>query len=94
MKKINWEIGEKEQIIQNAKNLINIGMFSVPLNRQIGVSKDYIDKVEDEAKILLLSEIERNLEIYEPRAKLKNFDLTKDDLGEYKLKLDLVAGDN
>ena len=87
---LNWEVGEKEQVLQNLKNLIRVGMFNIPLNRQIGVSKDYIDKSEDEAKILLLSEIERNLEIYEPRIKLKNFDLIRNEFCEYELILDLI----
>lgn len=88
--KINWEVGEKEQTIQNVKNLIEIGMFSVPLNRQIGVSKEYLDKEEDVARILILSEIERNLEIYEPRVKLNSFDLVINGCGDYKLNLELI----
>lgn len=90
---INWEIGERYQIIQNAHNLINMGMFEVPLNRQIGVSKEYLDKRKEEAELLLLSEIDRNIEIYEPRAKLKSLSLKEDGPGDYKINVEIIGGD-
>ncbi len=88
---INWEIADKDQIIQNARNLISVGMFDIPLNRQIGVSREYLDKRKEEAELLLLSEIDRNIDIYEPRAKLKGLSLEEDGLGDYKINVEIIG---
>lgn len=90
---INWEIAAKDQIIQNARNLINIGMFEIPLNRQIGVSREYLDKRKEEAELILLSEIDRNIDIYESRAKLKSCSLEEGLLGDYKINVEIVRRD-
>lgn len=90
---INWEIGDKEQIIQNAHNLINVDMFEIPLNRQIGVSREYLDKRKEQAELLLLSEIDRNIDIYEPRAKLKNLLIEDHGLGDYKINVEIIGRD-
>ena len=90
---INWEIGDKEQIIQNAHNLINVDMFEIPLNRQVGVSREYLDKREEQAELLLLSEIDRNIDIYEPRVKLKNLLIEDDGLGDYKINVEIIGRD-
>lgn len=90
---INWEIGEKDQIIQNAHNLINIGMFEIPLNRQVGVSKEYLDRRKEEAELIILSEIDRNIDIYESRAKLKSCSLEESVLGDYKINVEIVRRD-
>ena len=90
---INWEIGEKDQIIQNAHNLINVDIFEIPLNRQIGVSKEYIDKQKEQAELLLSSEIDRNIDIYEPRAKLKSLSIDECGLGDYKIDIEIVGRD-
>ncbi len=90
---INWEIADKDQIIQNARNLISVGMFDIPLNRQIGVSREYLDKRKEEAELLLLSEIDRNIDIYEPRAKLKGLSLEEDGLGDYKINVEIIGRD-
>ncbi len=68
-------------------------MFEIPLNRQIGVSKEYLDKRKEEAELLLLSEIDRNIEIYEPRAKLKSLSLKENGLGDYKINVEIIGGD-
>ena len=90
---INWEIADKDQIIQNARNLISVGMFDIPLNRQIGVSREYLDKRKEEAELLLLSEIDRNIDIYEPRAKLKNLLIEDHGLGDYKINVEIIGRD-
>lgn len=90
---INWEIGDKEQIMQNAHNLINVDMFEIPLNRQVGVSREYLDKREEQAELLLLSEIDRNIDIYEPRVKLKNLLIEDDGLGDYKINVEIIGRD-
>ena len=90
---INWEIGDKEQIMQNAHNLINVDMVEIPLNRQVGVSREYLDKREEQAELLLLSEIDRNIDIYEPRVKLKNLLIEDDGLGDYKINVEIIGRD-
>ena len=69
---LSWSLSSKEQIIENVCNLINLNFNDLPINRQIGVSRDFMYQNVSLAQLKLYKEIERNIKNYEPRAKINS----------------------
>ncbi len=63
---------DSERIIDNAKNLIKLQFTDLPLNRQLGVSRDFVAKPQNVARLMILSELHRNIDTYEDRVKITN----------------------
>lgn len=86
-----WEMTTEERTIDSAKNLISLGFGDVPLNRQLGISRNFIHKPINIAKSMFVAEVYRNLETYAPNVLIRNISLTNDlnEKGEVKYNLDL-----
>lgn len=87
---LKWDLSSKEQIIENVCNLINLTFNDLPINRQIGVSRDFMYQNVSLAQLKLYKEIERNIKNYEPRAKINSIYFKKIDInGGLELVLDV-----
>lgn len=71
---------EVEEILQNVAIIITTSKFSVPLNRDLGLSQRFIDMPLPVAKAILISEIHDAIEKYEPRASIGEITFKGDEL--------------
>ena len=60
----------EEEILQNIENLLTTPKFSVPLDRDFGLSQRFIDKPLPVAEMVFRSEILDAIEKYEPRVSI------------------------
>lgn len=63
-------LSQKERILQNVCNIINIRKNELPYDRSIGITADYIDKPITEASSEVITDIIDMVESREPRAVL------------------------
>lgn len=68
------------EIYQNVRTLLSTIKFSVPLDRELGINADYVDKPTPKAMAMLSEEIIEAIGRYEPRAVVDsiNFEGDKD----------------
>lgn len=60
-----------EEIMQNVRTILTTVKFSVPLDRDFGISGDVIDNpLDDATQALLQAEVFEALRRYEPRAEI------------------------
>jgi hypothetical protein len=69
----------EEEIMQNLKIILQTLKNSVPLNRDFGLSGDFIDKPVQVAETLLIAEITDEAAKYEPRAEITNISFLRDE---------------
>ncbi len=56
-----------EEILQNIATLLATAKFSVPLDRALGLSQEFVDKPHSVAKTMIVQEVMDAIERYEPR---------------------------
>jgi len=61
----------EEEILQNIENLLTTPKFSVPLDRDFGLSQRFVDKPLPVAEMVFRSEILDAIEKYEPRVRVE-----------------------
>ena len=59
-----------EEVLQNIAILLSTPKFTVPLDRNLGLSQAFVDKPPAVAKALLISDVMDAIEEYEPRAEI------------------------
>ena len=69
-----------EEIIQNLATLLATPKFSVPLDRNLGLSARFLDKPMPVAEAMIYAEALEAIEKYEPRAELVNIKFERDDM--------------
>lgn len=76
------------EILQNVRTILSTRKGSVPLDRDFGISWEYLDRPIDVAQMLMRSEIVDAVSTYEPRAKVESvvFDSTSEDAMDGVLK--------
>lgn len=60
----------EEEIIQNVATIINTRKGTVPLDREFGLSWDALSAPPSTAKAILTAEVIKQIQKYEPRAKV------------------------
>jgi phage baseplate assembly protein W len=85
---INWGATGDERILQNINNLISTFKLEVAYDRDKGIDGGLIDKPKDIAAAYYTSEVFRVVQEYEPRATVKEVQLTKvDENGNMQFKV-------
>jgi phage baseplate assembly protein W len=83
-----------EEVIQNLQMLLATPKYSVPLDREFGVSWEMADKPLNIAKTLLVGEIMDAVEKYEPRAEVTDITFTRDEItGRIVPRLEVLIND-
>ena len=72
---LNWTAKGNDRVIQNVYNILNTRKSDVAYNREFGISPDVFDNDVETSKILLMEDLEEQIRINEPRAKLKSIDI-------------------
>lgn len=67
-----------EEILQNIRTILGTVKFSVPLDREFGISGDAVDKPMPQAEAILSSEIFAQIKRYEPRVSITEITFTGD----------------
>ena len=67
-----------EEILQNIRTILGTVKFSVPLDREFGISGDTVDKPMPQAEAILSSEIFAHIKRYEPRVSITEITFTGD----------------
>ncbi|MCI6937307.1 MAG: GPW/gp25 family protein [Clostridiales bacterium] len=77
---INWEPGsELTEVVQNVQTLLSTHVFSVPLDRRLGVLWDAIDEpLNGSSESILREELLNVIQTYEPRAIVNSVEFTYD----------------
>lgn len=71
--KINFAPGsETEEILQNIRTILTTCVGTVPLDRDLGISYEYVDKPLPVARSLMQAAVIEAIEQYEPRAKVES----------------------
>lgn len=61
---------KEEEIMQNIKMILSTPQFSVPLDREFGLSQRFVDKPIPIAKTIGIAEVLDAIEKYEPRVEV------------------------
>lgn len=80
---------EIEEILQNLRAIISTTKWSVPLDRDFGISGDYVDEPMLSAKALLTSEIITAIQTYEPRVSVETISFTAKDDGTLSPRIEV-----
>lgn len=67
-----------EEVIQNLYFLYSSIEYDVPLDRELGLSGTYIDRMVETAEALVMADIYDKTEEYEPRAEIVNISFEAD----------------
>lgn len=67
-----------EEILQNIRTILGTVKFSVPLDREFGISGDAVDKPMPQAEAILSSEIFAQIKRYEPKVSITEITFTGD----------------
>lgn len=65
-------VSVEAEILQNVRTILSTRKGSVPLDRDFGISWEYLDRPIDVAQMLMRSEIIDAVSKYEPRAKVES----------------------
>ena len=78
---------EALEILQNVRTILGTVKFSVPLDREFGISGDAVDKPMLQAEAVLSSEIFAQIKRYEPRVSITEITFTGDIKGRLTPKV-------
>lgn len=76
IKEIDWKAAGTNRILQNVRNLINTFTYEIPFHRTMGIPGALIDLPAPELANELCYKLQKMLETYEPRAKVKDVQCT------------------
>lgn len=82
---INLAPSADEEIVQNVRMIISSSKYDVPLNRNFGLSREYMHKPQNVAELLLVRDVTEAIEEYEPRALIKSVSTESTELGKIKI---------
>lgn len=77
-------------IVQNIALLLSTKKGTVPMYREFGLPMKFIDKPIDVAETMTVLEVTEALEEFEPRAKLRNINLTKSASGRMAIEVEVT----
>lgn len=70
-------VTETEEILQNIRTIITTPKYSVPLNREFGVTMSWLDNPMPVAQAQLTAEIITEIQKWEPRARVTQVTFTE-----------------
>jgi phage baseplate assembly protein W len=68
-----------EEVLQNISMILSTPKYSVPLDRNFGLSARFLDKPTPVAEARIIAEIIDAIEEYEPRAEIVNITFERDE---------------
>ena len=71
------------EILQNVRTILTTYKYSVPMDRDLGISATFLDEAQPRAIALLTSEMTDALAKYEPRAKLREIRIESNSDGKF-----------
>ncbi|WP_432643627.1 hypothetical protein [Acidaminococcus sp.] len=74
--------GLVEEVLQNVRTILSTVKYSVPLDREFGVSGSVVDLPMPQAKAMLSGEIFAAVKRYEPRAIIQSIDFSGEENGK------------
>lgn len=84
-----------EEVLQNLSMILSTPKFSVPLDRDFGLSARFVDKPTPTAEAITISEVLDAVEKYEPRAEILGVTFERDErLGKIipRLEVNIIGG--
>jgi phage baseplate assembly protein W len=80
VRSINWDpASEAEEIVQNIRTLLSTHIFSVPLDRRLGIVWDAVDEpLDSSVEGQLREDIFDAIQKYEPRVEINSIDFKYD----------------
>lgn len=79
-----------EEVIQNIRLILSTPRGSVPLDRDFGIDWTVIDRPVGEVSQIIKAHIVRQIQKYEPRAKVKKVELLSQELPDGKLRVKVL----
>ena len=76
-----------EEVTQNVKTILNTAKYSVPLNREFGITANMLDDPMPAAKAKLIAEVFDIIPKYEPRVRVTNVKFFEDVSGLLRPKV-------
>ncbi len=80
---------EIAEIMQNLRTIVSTTKWSVPLDRDFGISGDYVDEPMLSAKAFLTSEIITAIQTYEPRVSVETISFTAKEDGTLSPRIEV-----
>lgn len=80
-KNYNLKPNLEEEIEQNILNIVTRIQGNVPLNREKGISTEYVDSPSEEVKQLIVSELIEEIEREEPRFEIEDIEFLDENYG-------------
>lgn len=69
---------EREDILQNVAMILSTPKYTVPMDREFGLSRGATDRPMPVARSILVGELHEQIEKYEPRAKIESITFKED----------------
>lgn len=85
---------EAEEVLQNVRTILTTYRGTVPLDRGLGISADYLDQPIPLAEATMSSELMTAIRQYEPRARIAGITFTGDDNGALMPRIEVTLNDN
>jgi phage baseplate assembly protein W len=83
-----------EEVVQNLNMLLATAKYSVPLDREFGISWESVDRPMAVAEAMIVSEIMEAVERCEPRAEIQNIKFARNELtGKLNPILEVLIND-
>lgn len=83
----------REEIVQNVKTICATQKYTVPMDRNFGVSMNFIDQPTPKAKAQIQAEIIEAIREYEPRCKVRKVSFEGDIDGNLTVKVRIEIGE-
>lgn len=74
--------GLVQEVLQNVRTILSTVKYSVPLDREFGISGTAVDLPMPQAKAMLSGEIFAAVKRYEPRAIIQSINFTGEETGK------------
>lgn len=84
---VDGELAERDEIIRCIQNLALTPAGTVPLDREFGLDASFMGMPIETAKNLLAIELINKIDRYEPRASVKEVDMTGSVDGQIKIRV-------
>ncbi len=68
-----------EEVLQNVAMILSTPKFTVPLDRNFGLSARFLDKPSPVSEAMIIAEVIDAIEEYEPRAEILNVTFERDE---------------
>lgn len=82
---------EEEELQVNLKTLLETRAGSQPVDRDFGISWEFMKEIPEVAESILAAELTEKVEKYEPRVEIEDMEISAGEDGEYRVHIKFIG---